>query len=86
MTGARGRFQAVDTAAAHRRKSVCSRLVVEAARAAAADHGAERLVICADPDYHALGLYESLGFRPRERVAGACRPPPADTTASSAQA
>jgi GNAT superfamily N-acetyltransferase len=86
VTGARGRFQAVDTAAAHRRKGVCSRLMVEAARAAAADHGAQRLVVCADPDYHALGLYESLGFRPRERVAGACRPPPEDTTASSAQA
>ena len=27
-------------------------------------------MICADPDYHALGLYESLGFVAVERVAG----------------
>ena len=69
----RGRFQAVDTAAAHRRRGICSRLLVEAARRS----GAERLVICADPGYHALGLYESLGFRAAERVAGVCLEPPA---------
>lgn len=85
VTGARGRFQAVDTAEAHRRRGVCSRLVVEAARTAAADHGAQQLVICADPDYHALGLYESLGFRPRERVAGVCRPPLEDTAGGGAR-
>jgi predicted DCC family thiol-disulfide oxidoreductase YuxK/ribosomal protein S18 acetylase RimI-like enzyme len=77
VTDTRGRFQAVDTAAAHRRRGVCSRLVVDAARDAAAHHGARHLVIAADPDYHALGLYESLGFRRREHVSGACRPPPA---------
>lgn len=75
VTGERGRFQAVDTAEAHRRKGICSRLVVEAARRASADHGARRLVICADPDYHALGLYESLGFERAERAAGVCRQP-----------
>jgi hypothetical protein len=32
-------------------------------------------VIVADPDYHALGLYESLGFERAERVAGCCRWP-----------
>ena len=30
-------------------------------------------VIVADADYHALGLYESLGFRRRERVSSVCR-------------
>jgi ribosomal protein S18 acetylase RimI-like enzyme len=72
VTGGRGRFQSVDTAAAHRRRGICSRLVVEAAQMS----GAGRLVICADPGYHALGLYESLGFRPVERVAGVCLQPP----------
>jgi ribosomal protein S18 acetylase RimI-like enzyme len=72
LTGARGRFQAVDTAQAHRREGICSRLVVEAAQMS----GAQRLVICANPDYHALGLYESLGFRCAERVAGVCLQPP----------
>ena len=77
VTSGRGRFQAVDTAAAHRRKGICSRLVVEAAGRAAAHHGARRLVIAADPDYHALGLYESLGFRRAERVSGVFRQPSA---------
>jgi GNAT superfamily N-acetyltransferase len=74
FTGERGRFQAVDTAAAHRRKGISSRLVVEAA-GRAAGHGARRFVIAAEPDYHALGLYESLGFQRVERVAGVCRRP-----------
>ena len=74
VTGERGRFQAVDTAAAHRRKGISSRLVVEAA-GRAAGHGARRFVIAAEPDYHALGLYESLGFQRVERVAGVCRRP-----------
>jgi ribosomal protein S18 acetylase RimI-like enzyme len=75
VTDGRGRFQAVDTAEAHRRRGICSRLVVEAGRRAAAGHGATQLVICADPDYHALGLYESLGFEPAERAAGVFREP-----------
>ena len=62
----------VDTAEAYRRRGVCSRLVVEAARHAAADYGAEQLVIVADADYHALGLYESLGFERTEHAVGVC--------------
>src|SRR5438132_11887895 len=73
VTAGRGRYQAVDTAEAHRRRGICSRLVVEAARASASRYGARQLVICADPDCHALGLYESLGFAPAERAAGVCR-------------
>ena len=75
VTSGRGRFQTVDTAAEHRRRGICSRLVVEAGRSAAKHHGAQRLVIGADPHYHALGLYDSLGFRPVERVAGVMRQP-----------
>ncbi len=70
VTGGRGRFQAVDTADLYRRRGICSRLVVEAARVAAERYGAEHLVIVADAGYHALGLYESLGFQRAERVAG----------------
>ncbi len=76
VTDGRGRFQAVDTAEAHRRRGICSRLVVEAAQRSAELHGARRFVIAADPAYHALGLYESLGFEPGERVCGVCRRPP----------
>lgn len=68
-------FQAVDTAAPYRRRGICSRLVVEAVQRSAERYGAERFVIAADPEYHALGLYESLGFARTERVCGACRRP-----------
>jgi len=73
VTGGRGRFQAVDTALAFRRRGICSRLVVEAARHSAEAHAAERFVIVADVGYHALGLYESLGFERLEHVVGVCR-------------
>lgn len=75
VTAGRGRFQVVDTATAHRRRGICSRLVVEAARRSTEKYGAERFVIGADPGYHALGLYESLGFKPAERVSGVYRWP-----------
>jgi ribosomal protein S18 acetylase RimI-like enzyme len=75
VTGGRGRFQLVETVLAHRRRGICSRLVVEAARHSAEAHGTERFVIVADLDYHALGLYESLGFERREHVLGVCRSP-----------
>jgi ribosomal protein S18 acetylase RimI-like enzyme len=81
VTGTRGRFQVVDTAAAHRRRGICSRLIVEAGRHAVRCFGAERLVIVADAAYHALGLYESLGFKRREQVCGVVRPPPASAPA-----
>jgi ribosomal protein S18 acetylase RimI-like enzyme len=74
-TGDRGRFQAVETAAAHRSTGICSRLVVDAAAHAAAEHSLSAFVIVADAGYHALGLYESLGFKRRERVHSVCRPP-----------
>jgi ribosomal protein S18 acetylase RimI-like enzyme len=75
VTDGRGRFRAVDTLATHRRRGVSSRLVVDAAQHAAKHHGADRFVIVADEHYHALGLYESLGFARVERVFGVCRPP-----------
>jgi ribosomal protein S18 acetylase RimI-like enzyme len=78
VTEGRGRFQMVVTAPEHRRRGVCSRLVVEASRRAAADHGAERFVIVAEAGSHALGLYGSLGFERREHVLGVCRWPRAD--------
>jgi ribosomal protein S18 acetylase RimI-like enzyme len=76
VTGGRGRYQQVETRAAQRRRGICSRLLIEAARASAREHGARRFVIAADPDYHALGLYESLGFERRERTAGVWLEPP----------
>jgi ribosomal protein S18 acetylase RimI-like enzyme len=70
-TGSRGRFQAVDTAPTHRRRGIARRLVHDAAQDVAARFGLSRLVIVADADYHALGIYESLGFQRRERLCSA---------------
>ncbi len=75
-TGPRGRFQAVDTAPTHRRRGIARRLVHDAAQDAAARFGLSRLVIVADADYHALGIYESLGFQRRERLCSAWLAPP----------
>ncbi len=72
----RARYQAVDTIESHRRKGICSRLLVDAAHTISERHGQRTFVIGADPDYHALGLYESLGFSPVERIAGAYQHPP----------
>jgi len=75
VTACRARFQVVETAPAYRRRGVASRLVVDAAHRSGDAHGAERFVIVADANYHALGLYESLGFVRRERIIGVSRWP-----------
>ena len=82
-TAGRGRFQAVDTALAFRRRGICSRLVVEAARRSAAEYGIAKFVIVADLHYHALGLYESLGFERAEQLFGVCHWPRADGVVAS---
>lgn len=76
VTGRRARYQTVDTLERFRRRGICSRLVVAAARHAAGAHPIDQFVIVADPDYHAMGLYESLGFRQLEHTAGVCLRPP----------
>lgn len=68
VTGARARYQTVDTAESHRRRGICSRLLVDAAGHTAEHHPVEQFVIAADPDYHAIGIYEALGFRRFEVV------------------
>ncbi|HWF53343.1 MAG TPA: GNAT family N-acetyltransferase [Solirubrobacteraceae bacterium] len=79
VTAGRARYQHVSTAAEHRRRGICSRLLVDAAAHAIEHFTAESFVIAADPEYHALGLYESLGFTASERVCGVLLPPPGDS-------
>lgn len=55
------RFQAVETHPDARRRGLASALVHRAGRTAL-DRGATRLVIVADPAYHAIGIYRALGF------------------------
>jgi ribosomal protein S18 acetylase RimI-like enzyme len=65
--GGLARFQNVETNPAYRRRGLARALLGHAA-AHAADHlGAHTVVIVADPDYHAIELYRSTGFRDTER-------------------
>ena len=75
LGGTRASIHDVDTVERHRRRGICSRLLVEAVRDIEARAQPHAFVIAADPDYHALGLYESLGFRAVESCAGVCRMP-----------
>ncbi len=75
VTGDRARYQSVDTRLAYRGRGIASRLVFEAGQRVSAAWPVSSLVIAADPDYHALGIYASLGFAPVEEVSGMCRWP-----------
>jgi ribosomal protein S18 acetylase RimI-like enzyme len=75
VTERRARFQAVETASPYRRRGIAGRLVFDAARDAAAKGQIDHFVIVADPDYHAIGIYEGLGFERAELVVGALRKP-----------
>jgi GNAT superfamily N-acetyltransferase len=61
------RFQSVVTHPAHRRRGLASHLVFTAGQYALSELGAQTLVIAADPNYHAIEIYRSLGFADRER-------------------
>ena len=71
VTGGRGRYQLVDTAP---RTAAAASPRASWSRPPRGGPGAEQLVIVADAHYHALGLYESLGFERRERALAAFRP------------
>lgn len=75
VTDRRARYQTVDTAEAFRRRGIASRLLVDAARDAMSKHEIDHFVIAADPDYHAIGIYEGLGFVRAEAVTAAVRKP-----------
>jgi ribosomal protein S18 acetylase RimI-like enzyme len=62
-----GRFQFVDTHPNFRRRGLAGTLVYHAAQQGFKHMGAKTLVMCADPDYVAVGIYESVGFRVTER-------------------
>ena len=71
--GGDARYQDVETHPAFRRRGLAGRLICLAGRQALADPEVSRLVIVADPGYHAVRLYESLGFRPVEDQLGYVR-------------
>ena len=70
-----GRYQTVETLGTYRRQGLASRLLYEASPWGADTLGLRRLVICVDPNYHELGLYQALGFVAVERQVQLQRPP-----------
>ena len=58
-----GRFQSVGTDPDFRRQGLCGTLVYLAAEHAFKTMPIKDLVMCADPDYHAIKIYESVGFK-----------------------
>jgi RimJ/RimL family protein N-acetyltransferase len=58
-----GRFQYVSTHPAWRRRGLCTALVRAACRHGFEAMGLRTLVMVADPDDVAIGVYESVGFR-----------------------
>jgi ribosomal protein S18 acetylase RimI-like enzyme len=73
-----GRFQSVETHADYRRLGLCGTLVHTAAKHALETLNARVLVMCADPEYHAARIYESIGFKPSETQMALERPPQED--------
>jgi ribosomal protein S18 acetylase RimI-like enzyme len=60
--GPLGRFQRVATHPAWRRRGLCSALVHGVSSWGLEHWGLEELLMCADPEDVAIGIYESLGF------------------------
>ena len=56
------RFQSVETDPDRRRRGLAGALVAEVSRYGFEVLGAQTLVMVADPEYHAIDLYRSLGF------------------------
>jgi GNAT superfamily N-acetyltransferase len=65
-----GRYQIVSTHPDYRRRGVCGALVYHSAQFALRDMKLKKLVMCADQDYHAARIYESVGFRPLQKEHG----------------
>ncbi|MDP2005010.1 MAG: GNAT family N-acetyltransferase [Rubrivivax sp.] len=65
--GATGRFQHVGTHPHWRRRGLCSALVHAVTRFGFEQWQLARVVMCADPDDVAIGIYERLGYRRIDR-------------------
>lgn len=69
------RYQTVETRPSARRRGLAGTLAWHAGHAVLSSGQAETLVIVADPDDIAIGVYRSLGFRVTEDQLGFQRPP-----------
>lgn len=77
--GALGRFQHVGTHPDWRRRGLCTALIAWVSGYGVRRMGLTRLVMCADPDDVAIGIYETLGYRREGRHWGVQRRPARDT-------
>jgi ribosomal protein S18 acetylase RimI-like enzyme len=67
-----GRFQIVCTDPHYRRQGLCGTLVYHSAQYAFAQMGIQELIMVADPDYFAINIYESVGFKRQHTEHGVC--------------
>lgn len=65
-----GRFQNVGTNPEFRRQGICGTMVYLASEHAFSKMGIETLVMVSDEDGDARRVYESVGFKPREKQSG----------------
>lgn len=70
QSGKLGRFNQVATHRSFRRLGLCGTLVFNSALYALDRMGIEELVMEADENYHAAGIYESVGFQQTQKQIG----------------
>lgn len=73
--GRLGRFQHVGTHPDWRRRGLCTVLVEQVSAYGFGAMGLDRLIMCADPQDVAIGIYESIGYQRRSHCWGAQRRP-----------
>jgi len=61
-----GRYQSVETHPSFRRRGLARAMITTAGEHMRREFGVTELVIVADPEYHAISLYRSVGFAPVE--------------------
>lgn len=67
-----GRFQSVCTDPQYQRQGACQTMVYKVSQKMLASGLVDDLVMCADPDYHAIKIYESVGFARQALEHGVC--------------
>lgn len=65
-----GRYQIVCTHPEYTRRGICGTLVYRSAQFAFQEMQLKKLIMCADEEYHAARIYESVGFRPVQKEHG----------------
>lgn len=78
-----GRYQSVETHPDFRRQGIAATLIYGAGQHALAANHLKRLVMVAETESAPARLYESLGFKPTEKMVGVLKPPRNDLHAGN---